>query len=72
MIESITAVMGTYLIDGKEAQGEDFANAIERLQTEDLDFIRIKTENGTLLVSTHPDGLVLSPSSSDESLNRVF
>lgn len=57
-----------YLIDGKEAQGEDYARAINALPSDDLGFVRINIpEIGTVMVSTYPGGLFVTDERLDGS-----
>jgi hypothetical protein len=57
-----------YLIDGKEAHGEDYASAIDALPKDDLDFVCVKIpEKGTLIVFTYPEGYVVTDERLDGS-----
>jgi hypothetical protein len=58
----------SYLIDGKEAQGEDYARAIDALPSDDLGFVRVKIpETGTVMVSTYPGGFIVTDERLDGS-----
>jgi hypothetical protein len=58
----------SYLIDGKEAQGEDYAGAIDALQNDDLGYVYFKIpEKGTLMVSTYPGGFLVTDERLDGS-----
>ena len=57
-----------YLIDGKEAQGEDYAGAIEALPAEDLDCVYFgRAGKGALMVSTAPGGFSVTEQRADGS-----
>jgi len=58
----------SYLIDGKEAQGEDYAGAIDAISNDDLGYVRVKIpEKGTLMVSTYPGGFLVTDERLDGS-----
>jgi hypothetical protein len=58
----------SYLIDGKEAQGEDYAHAIDALPNDDLGYVRVQIpEKGTVIVSTYPGGFLVTDERLDGS-----
>ena len=58
----------TYLIDGKPAQGEDYALAIESLPIDDLDCVQIGTpDRGYVSVSTIAGGFLVTDERPDGS-----
>lgn len=60
--------MTAYLIDGRAAQGEDYTAAIDSLPVDDLGFFRVKVPaRGTLMVSTYPDGFLVTDERLDGS-----
>ena len=57
-----------YFIDGKQAQGEEYAGAIDALPSDDLGSVRVKIpEKGTLIVSTYPGGFLVTDERLDGS-----
>ena len=60
--------MTPYLIDGKEARGEDYVGRIDTLPSDDLAYFRVRIpDKGTLMVSTHPGGVVVTDERLDGS-----
>jgi hypothetical protein len=58
----------SYLIEEKEAQGEDYSHAIDALPSDDLGYVRVKMpEKGALLVSTYPGGFLVTDERPDGS-----
>jgi hypothetical protein len=57
-----------YLIDGKEALGDDYVGAIDALPSDDLGYVRVKIpQKGTLMVSTYPGGFLVTDERLDGS-----
>ena len=64
----VEVVATSYLIDGKEAQEEDYARAIDSLESAARGFVHVKIpEKGTLTVSTDPCGFVVTEQRRDGS-----
>jgi hypothetical protein len=60
--------MTRYVIDGKQAQGEDYLGAIDALACNDLCYVRvIIPDKGTLMVSVYPGGLLVTDERQDGS-----
>lgn len=58
----------SYLIDGKEAQGDDYVRALDELPNDDLGYVCIEIpERGTVMVSTYPGGFLVTDERLDGS-----
>jgi hypothetical protein len=58
----------SYLIDGKEAHGDDYARAIDGLPSDDLGYVLVTIpEKGTVMVSTYPGGFLVTDERPDGS-----
>jgi len=66
--ERLHVAVKSYLIDGKEARGEDYVGAIDALPSDDLPFFRVRVpDKGTVMVSTLPGGFIVTDERLDGS-----